>query len=257
MSYTDQFYEARAQTAQGSAQQIVPWVVKLIKPESVVDVGCGTGSWLSVFMQHGINDVLGIDGHWVPRDRLEIPADTFSPNDLSGPIHCTRKFDLVVSLEVAEHLPNTQADEFVQTLTRLGPLILFSAAHPRQGGVGHVNEQWPGYWIERFRQHGYDCIDCIRGKFWLNESVAPWYPQNMFFFVDNGRLQDYGSLIEAEKKFSLAGMPVIHPRQYFNKINELSDPTNYSIRKFMRVMPKLMWHKSAKLFGPSLSKPNR
>ena len=58
-----------------------------------------------------------------------------------------RKFDLVLSLEVAEHLPSECAEAFVESLVNLGPVILFSAAIPYQGGENHVNEQWPEYWV--------------------------------------------------------------------------------------------------------------
>lgn len=67
------------------------------------------------------------------------------PKDLTQPLSLGRKFDLCVSMEVAEHLPPSRADSFVADLVGLAPVVLFSAAVPEQGGTNHLNEQWPDY----------------------------------------------------------------------------------------------------------------
>jgi cyclopropane fatty-acyl-phospholipid synthase-like methyltransferase len=61
-----------------------------------------------------------VDGAYVDRTLLEIPSERFQPADLRQPIRVGRQFDLVVSLEVAEHLPAECAAAFVQSLTALG-----------------------------------------------------------------------------------------------------------------------------------------
>src|SRR5215208_1015169 len=101
--YTTQFYQKDLDTVSRSARQIVPLVMDLISPQSVVDLGCGIGIWLSVFAEQGIRDYMGIDGDYVERAMLRIPRDRFMPYDLSRPLRMDRQFDLVVSLEVAEH----------------------------------------------------------------------------------------------------------------------------------------------------------
>ena len=103
--------------------------------------------------------------------------------DLAQPLQIDRRFDLALSLEVAEHLPPECGSEFVQTLTDLSSVILFSAAIPFQGGTDHLNEQWPEYWADRFDARGYVPIDCIRRRIWRNEDVEWWYAQNLMFFV--------------------------------------------------------------------------
>jgi SAM-dependent methyltransferase len=103
--YTGEFYRDHREVSLRSARVIVPLVLRLVQPRSVVDVGCGTGTWLSVFREHGVTDVLGMDGEWVDPAGLAIPEARFRAVDARRPLPVDRRFDLAVSLEVAEHLP--------------------------------------------------------------------------------------------------------------------------------------------------------
>src|SRR5215212_1367124 len=188
--YTEDFYAARRKdNIRSSARVIVPLVLELVQPRSIIDVGCGTGEWLSVFEEHGVEDVWGVDGTYVSKKMLEIPEERFIAFDLKQPFHVDRKFDLVVSLEVAEHLPSECAETFVDSLTGLGPIVLFSAAIPHQGGTNHANEQWQEYWVKRFHDKGYVVIDCLRKKVWDKEKVPRWYAQNTLVFVAQEHLE--------------------------------------------------------------------
>src|SRR6266566_4538069 len=155
-TYTRDFFaEVEGPTAVRSAEALVPVVLSLLRPQSVVDVGCGTGEFLSVFASRGIIDILGIDGDYIDRSLLAIPDVQFLPLDITQPISLSRTFDLALCLEVAEHLEAKFADRLIASLVRLAPVILFSAAIPKQGGFHHVNEQWPDYWAAFFEKHGY------------------------------------------------------------------------------------------------------
>jgi SAM-dependent methyltransferase len=110
--YTEDYYAARPnEDIWPSARIIVPLVLELVQPRSVIDVGCGTGEWLSVFEEHGVEDVWGVDGRWLSKEMLEIAEERFVPFDLEQPFYMERSFDLVVSLEVAEHLPEQCAQK--------------------------------------------------------------------------------------------------------------------------------------------------
>ena len=170
--YNAEFFERLEQPAARSARIMVPMLLDLVGPRSVVDVGCGTGAWLSVFREKGIRDVLGIDGDYVDRDRLLIPRDSFLAADLIQPLRLDRRFDLVLSLEVAEHLPDSAAVSFIKSLTRLAPVVLFAAAVPGQGGWNHLNEQWPEYWARLFDEFEFQPVDCIRDQVWDNDEDA-------------------------------------------------------------------------------------
>lgn len=169
-----------------SAAALVPHLLELAPVTSVVDIGCGRGWFLAEFLQHGVQDIYGIDSDVVSASQLHIPPDCFEARDLSEPFELDRRFDLAMSLEVAEHLPESSAASFVECLVALAPLVVFSAAVPGQRGLHHVNEQWPRYWIQLFARHGYQCRDVIRPAIWNDGRIAWWYRQNLLVFESSG-----------------------------------------------------------------------
>ncbi len=181
--YDDEFYGRHRSGSRNSAEVIVPIIIELVSPKSVVDVGCGIGTWLSVFEKSGIRDFLGLDGDYINPQQLLISLSQFRAVDLAKPFEVGRKYDLAISLEVAEHLPEQAAGAFVDLLTRLAPVVFFSAAIPFQGGTGHINEQWPGYWARHFARNDFVAIDVVRPKVWDNERVEFWYAQNALIFA--------------------------------------------------------------------------
>lgn len=214
--YDNGFFEYLREKSRKSALEIVPIICDLIKPNSVVDVGCGTATWLAVFQEHGVKKVFGIDGDYVNREKLEIDLEKFYPFDLKQPLCLDEKFELAVSLEVAEHLPADVADTFINSLTKLSPIVLFSAAIPEQGGVEHINEQWQDYWVEKFANQGYEVIDCLRTQIWQNENVSYWYAQNILLFVEGNYLQQIQSseLYKLWQKNRSNSIRLVHPNKY-------------------------------------------
>lgn len=185
----------------------MPRVVELLEPASIVDVGCGIGAWLAVFADHGVTDVVGVDGDYIDRSLLEIPAELFVAHDLRQPLRLDRRFDLVVCLEVAEHLPAESGPTLVDSLTSLGDAVLFSAAIPHQPGVDHQNGRWQHEWAAIFASRNYTATDPIRPAVWDDPSVDWWYRQNTILYLD--------SEIAARLGLSPAAMlTVVHPQLY-------------------------------------------
>ncbi|HEV3234434.1 MAG TPA: methyltransferase domain-containing protein, partial [Candidatus Dormibacteraeota bacterium] len=158
-AFAPHVFELLEEAAETSAGEVLPMVFELVRPISVVDVGCWTGGWLAVARKLGVSDFLGVDAPMTDRSKLKIPEANFFPWDLNQPLRLERNFDLAISLEVAEHLGEHRSQAFVESLTSLAPVVLFSAAIPGQGGTGHVNEQWPAYWINRFEARGWTVLD--------------------------------------------------------------------------------------------------
>jgi len=238
-TYTKRFFDRRGESAGRSAETVVPIVLELLRPKRVVDVGCALGTWLSVFMEHGVEEVLGVDGDWVDTAMLKIPSDRFVTADLQKPVILDERFDLVVSLEVAEHLPEECAAAFVDSLTALGPVMLFSAAIPMQRGTGHVNEQWPDYWVDLFREHNYVVVDCLRRRIWQDRNVTSWYAQNMMMFVERAYLTEYPELDKEARRTVHTQLSLVHPTAYLKackKMLELRDPRNMSWRKIWKAV---------------------
>jgi SAM-dependent methyltransferase len=213
--YDAVFYECQAEKSSDSASSVVPVLINLIQPESVIDIGCGVGTWLQFFREFGVGEILGIDGDYIDRKRLRIPEDCFLGMDLSNPVvSIGRSYDLALCLEVAEHIPERSAHRLVDFITSLAPVAFFSAAVPGQGGTGHVNEQWPDYWGKHFADHGYKMLDVIRPKIWNMEHVEPWYCQNSFLYVREDNLSCFPDLVTINT--DLVGLPkrIIHPELF-------------------------------------------
>ena len=212
--YDRAFYERHRFGSGSSAEVVVPLVVEWVRPRSVVDVGCGMGRWLAAFRRHGVEDVLGVDGTPMPPDLLEIPPERFVVRDLARPLALDRTFDLAVCLEVAEHLPASAAATLVASLVALAPVVLFSAAVPGQNGVGHVNEDWPRAWAERFAATGFAWADPIRPRIWNDPGVEPWYAQNALLFHRPGRFPapaPWDAAGPASANGPAWPLPLVHP----------------------------------------------
>jgi SAM-dependent methyltransferase len=154
-------------------------------PKSLLDVGCGPGIWLKAALDFGIADVVGIDGISLTQQEFMASNEFFRKIDLEQPWDLHRTFDAILCLEVAEHLEQAKAKDFIKSLTRHSDTIFFSAARPGQGGQHHVNCQWPEYWQKIFNEFGYICSDSIRWKIWDLKELEPWYRQNIFVATKN------------------------------------------------------------------------
>jgi SAM-dependent methyltransferase len=245
--YSRQFYDSIRAGSQSSAEAILPLVLQWVRPRSVVDVGCGLGTWLAVAKRSGVEEVLGLDGAYVDCTQLQISAAQFQPVDLNAPPPLARQFDLVLSLEVAEHLPPARAAAFVSYLTSLGPVVLFSAAVPYQLGDGHLNEQWPAYWAALFAEHGYVAVDCLRPRFWDCAKVEFWYAQNMLLYLQ--RTHPVLPHLLAETQLSAPPLALVHPELFLRECHEHQrllqlceelQPEHRSLREVLRWLPGLV-----------------
>lgn len=210
-------------------------LLKLMKDEfpdieKVLDVGCGVGTFLKTANDMGISFTQGMDGPWVDKELLQIPQKDFFEVDLNYLPVFKESFDLVICLEVAEHLAENNAEALVKFLTEHAEIILFSAAVPGQGGENHINEQWQSYWADIFSKFAFQPVDLIRPKIWDHLNVSYWYRQNTLVYVSDSRMS---------KIFPInPTLDIVHPEMYMAHLRN-----SLTLRKAMKMLPKAMLSK--------------
>jgi SAM-dependent methyltransferase len=236
--YDPDFYRRQKSGSYRSAEIIVPLLLELMPVRSVCDVGCGVGTWLRCWLENGIEDVLGIDGDYVDRSQLMIPAEKFRSADLRLPVRCDRRFDLVSSLEVAEHIPQERAAGFVADLTALAPVVLFSAAIPGQGGTDHINERWQDHWAGLFNRAGFVTSDVLRPRIWDNDGVEFWYRQNALLFYDPNAVAACAAVLGSTPTMPIS---LVHPEMLRQKTDPLS--TRQSLSALRHALHRAVAHR--------------
>jgi hypothetical protein len=209
--YSESFYDQTTAGSLSAARQVLPLLWKRRAFESVIDVGCGVGTWLLAASELGASHLLGIDGPYVPKDRLLLGDHIFRWMDFTGPISLSEQYELCICLEVAEHLPPSRAVTFVEDLTRLSSVVAFSAAIPFQGGDGHLNEIWPEYWARLFRQRDFLPWTEIRALIWHCCEIPWWYRQNLIIYV---KAAEWENFLPGQTPASLDTLTIIHPESY-------------------------------------------
>jgi len=238
--YDRQFYEARCDGSLQSARVIIPILLQYFPVRSVVDIGCGIGAWLKVFEENGVRNILGVDGPHVDQALLEIQSKVFLAADLRTELRLTDRYDLAMSLEVAEHLPEELSTSFVTKLTEAAPIVLFSAAVPGQPGLQHINMQWQDYWRAIFGGRGYVALDIVRPAVWGRGDVDYWYQQNTILYCHYTIAATRSDLPWASEKTSLN---IVHPALYEQKTKEYEEAIRAlcepDLGKTLRSIPRL------------------
>ncbi|WP_050807151.1 bifunctional 2-polyprenyl-6-hydroxyphenol methylase/3-demethylubiquinol 3-O-methyltransferase UbiG, partial [Acidiphilium sp. PM] len=224
--YDRSFFDAQSFGSLRSAHAALSELLRHYQPQSVLDVGCGVGAWLRAAGDLGIPDRLGVDGDYVDRSALMVPESLFLSRDLAQPglakaVAAHRpppgRFDLVMCLEVAEHLPFERSASLVDDICRLGDLVLFSAAIPFQHGTGHVNEQWPEFWAIHFRARGYACFDLLRTALWAHPDTDWWYAQNLLVFAREGSAA-HDQMTAGAAAIRDHALALVHPKAWLSSI---------------------------------------
>ena len=228
--YDASFFESQSAGSLESARAVLARVFSLLHPKRVLDVGCGVGTWLRASLDLGAEDVVGTDGDYVDTNSLLIDPARFLPADLAAQrlpdilgALTAAPFDLIICMEVAEHLPYGRAASLVAEMTALTDVVLFSAAVPFQYGTSHINEQWPEFWSILFRGEGWECFDPLRAELWNDPNVEWWYAQNALVFARPGT--QAAMALPAESRVGNRGLSLVHPSNLLS--NLLGLPRRY------------------------------
>lgn len=216
--YSSAVYDAWGDASARSAQAVLRVLWDVYQPKSVVDVGCGIGTWLAAAESLGATRLTGLDGPWVKREQLRSASIAFTSVDFEAAIPDVGRHDLAMSVEVAEHVSEARADAFVANLTRLSDVVVFGAAIPDQGGVSHVNERWQSWWAAKFADAGFEPFDILRAAVWQDSGVEWWYRQNIVLYVRTGTTVIDRAALKARER---AALDLVHPALYEAKVAEI------------------------------------
>jgi len=159
------------------------------KPKSVVDFGCGSGSYLYFFSKLGVNKLKGFEGSQKAIDLALIEKKYIDKCDITKKIELGETYDICICFEVAEHLHEGCVGVFLDNLCSSSATILFTAAPPDQGGRHHVNLKPMQYWIQKFGERHYHYQKSLTEelKKELNDiiSALSWMKTNIMIFQRN------------------------------------------------------------------------
>jgi SAM-dependent methyltransferase len=241
--YAQSWHARYGDKTEESARRVLRHVFAMFHPASFLEVGCGLGHWTKVALELGVKDAVGVDGAWTSIADLVIPAAQFIEADLERPLDLGRRFDVLVTLEVAEHLGGTAADSFIDSLVRHADLIVFGAAIPLQGGLNHVNEQWPNFWIAKFKQRRFRAFDLLRPIFWGDRDIHYWYRQNTIVMINEDRhdLIDIATAELLRIARDYPPMDMVHPEKY----QEMASYETIAVRRLLPQLPRALWKPKA------------
>ncbi len=222
--YHPHYHDEKATPARRAAERVLPIVFSVIDVRSIVDVGCGPGSWLAVARHMGVRTLTGVEGEWA----LDwFGPDRAAPGDfdlvlanLEDDLCLPRTFDLAICIEVIEHLSPARGTSFVADLCRCAPHVLFGAAIPGQRGPNHFNTRWLSHWAACFAAHGYQPLDVIRHRVWGDDELLVHYRQNPILFVRDDAYEAAVRRALALPPPPLAALDQVHPWLYTLRSNE-------------------------------------
>lgn len=161
------------------AQRLAQLLIDMYRPKTVADYGCATGLYLEPFAAAGI-EVIGYDNAEPALALTKLP-DQVHLTDLTQDLEL-KETDLSISLEVLEHIEARDAVKVAGTIAKHSNILVFSAAHPGQGGEGHINCRTREYWEGVFNAYGLelDPVDTARVITHMTSGYhMGWLPMNV------------------------------------------------------------------------------
>lgn len=177
--YDDWYYKEQYGNAFPAAMKVLPRLFEVIGvPESLVDLGCGSGAWCDAAIEYGVRRVVGLDGPWIEaRTRFSSGWDLKVCDLRDDSPAIMERFDVALCLEVVEHVDRAHEAKIFKMLDDLSDTVLFSGAVLGQGGLNHVNEQPRSHWDSQMRRMGYSvaAFDVPRDiPFWYRDNIGLW-----------------------------------------------------------------------------------
>lgn len=167
--YNDKYYNRHFVQYREWEKSIGKHIFDTIRPSSIIDLGCGVGSYLEGALHAGCKDIKGIELSYVMAKKyiVEDVSPYISEGDATDDLGIDRRFDCVVSFEVAEHIDPEGTEKFIENLINLSNnYIVMTAAPPGQSGTGHINLRNKSFWINTIEEKGFLFQDQLVELFW-------------------------------------------------------------------------------------------
>lgn len=124
-----------------------------IAPRSVLDAGCAIGLLVETLGERGI-EAEGFDvSEYAVAQAHESIREKVRVGSILEPFG--RRYDLIVTIEVLEHLKPHEAEQAIANLCAHSDDVLFSSTPSDFKEASHFNVQPPEYWAELFARNGF------------------------------------------------------------------------------------------------------
>lgn len=150
-------------------------------PDSVLDIGCGSGAYLRYFASHGAERIRGVDNSEGTAKYLEI--DEYVQADLGGQLDLAQTFDLVMSVGAIQQVPPESERTLVDNITRHArECIIISSAPASPLGATPANHQSISRRLDSFALAGW--YPCLFDTLALRSlSTLPWLRSDLVVFT--------------------------------------------------------------------------
>jgi len=187
-NYDNKYYKKKYIKYRSWEKDIGRNIVSMFQPKSILDLGCGIGSYLEGALEGGCKDLYGIELNYDKAKKYITKNISFyiKSGDITKELNLKKKFDCVLSIEVAEHVEMSQVSFFINNIIRYAEkYILFTAAPPGQPGRGHINLKKKNFWIKYIEDKGVTYKDeivqqCV--KAWSDFNTPLYILQNLMVF---------------------------------------------------------------------------
>lgn len=158
-------------------QAIVNVITELFTFNTVADLGCGDGWYCKQLKEqlpktiiHGFEGSIDMRIHGVYDEIFNIDLSEYQS---------TEQYDLVLCLEVGEHIPKQYEQIFLDNIVNFCKKhLILSWAIPKQGGRGHVNEQSLDYIQNEMKKRNFK-IDIEKTKKLRDVAILKWFKNNI------------------------------------------------------------------------------
>lgn len=178
-----------------TAPEIIGKIISVIHPESCLDVGCGTGIYVEEFNKQGVKSI-GVDGNLAIKTILKTSPENVLFKDVRHPLELDQKYDLVMCVELIEHIEEKYVEVLLYNLTQYtNKWLLVTTGEDSKGKTKfHLNEKPPEYWIEKITALGYKYKEAetlemrkyfkkiLPKKFYRRKTMLLWFSELLLLF---------------------------------------------------------------------------